>query len=268
MFNVIQWGRRPQRNGIQRVLALTVVAALLAGGARLARADERAFTFTYEATTMPAGSWELENWVTWATHKREDHAFDQIDFRHELEYGVTDHFQLSVYLSDWGYQDGASAERAGTKWQDAAVEGIYSLTDPVADPLGIAIYQEVKVGDEVVESESKLLLEKKIGPFIIAWNGIFEAEWEGKGYTAHNAIFGQALGVSYQVHPRFLVGAEATQEAEYGNWAHWEDHGVNMGPNASYRAKSWWVTVTPLFQVTDVQDQPDFQTRLVIGVNF
>src|ERR1051325_1377885 len=115
---------------------LVIVLLLLASGLATPSvwAHELSFAYTYESTTQPAGSWELENWVTWATHKAEDHDFDQIAFRHELEFGVTDNLQLGFYLSEWDYQDGVSAEHHGTRWNDAAVEAIYSLTDSVNDP--------------------------------------------------------------------------------------------------------------------------------------
>src|SRR5438093_12227797 len=64
----------------------------------------RHFTFLYQANTSAPGSLELENWVTWQ-HASRPGRFDQVDFRHELEYGVTDKFQASIYLADWFYED-------------------------------------------------------------------------------------------------------------------------------------------------------------------
>jgi hypothetical protein len=64
----------------------------------------RHFTFLYEANTSAPGSLELENWVTWQ-HATGPGRFDHVDFRHELEYGVTDNFQASIYLADWFYEN-------------------------------------------------------------------------------------------------------------------------------------------------------------------
>jgi hypothetical protein len=47
------------------------------------------FTFLYEAATSAPGSLELENWITWQRATGAER-FDQVDFRHELEYGVTE----------------------------------------------------------------------------------------------------------------------------------------------------------------------------------
>src|SRR6266542_6184476 len=72
--------------------------------ATTALAGARHFTFLYEANTSAQGSLEMENWVTWQ-HATGSGRFDQVDFRHELEYGVTENFQTSVYLADWFYQN-------------------------------------------------------------------------------------------------------------------------------------------------------------------
>ena len=38
-------------------------------------------------------------------------ALSEVDFRHELEYGVTDKFQVSIYLADWFYESNRGAVR-------------------------------------------------------------------------------------------------------------------------------------------------------------
>lgn len=246
----------------------TVVAAVLALGlAAAARADERVFTYTYETTTMPTGALEYEQWVTWKTAKDSDETFDRIDFRHEIEYGVTDNFQLAFYY-DWRYQDGDSVGDDGEEFRDVAVEAIYSLTNPVTDPLGIALYGEAKFGDEVAAIEAKLLLQKNIDNWIFAWNGTFEPEWEGEDYDEDKLELAQSFGASYRLTPNIAVGGELLHEIEYEDWEEWQDHVVYLGPVVHYGQKSWWVTVTPLFQVSDVEQEADYQTRLLFGINF
>ena len=117
----------------------------------------RRFTFLYEANTSAPGSLELENWVTWR-HATGPGRFDQVDFRHELEYGVTDKFQASIYLADWFYK--SDPEHSGTTYSDTAIELIYNLTNPVVDPVGLSIYGELRAGDRLIELESKLISRK------------------------------------------------------------------------------------------------------------
>ena len=233
-----------------------------------ARADSRAFTFSYETTTMPAGHVEYEQWVTWKASKSTDSDFDRIDFRHEVEFGITDNWQGAIYVSDWRYEDGDSVADDGVTWWAVAFETIYKLTDPIVDPLGTALYGELKIGDELIEFEGKLLLQKNLGAWIFVWNGVFVAEWEGGAYQEDKGKLEQTAGASYQFNPNWAAGGELIHEVEYDDWSQWGDHVVYAGPNVSYRSRSWWVTVTPMFQLTDIAGEPDFLTRVIFGIVF
>src|SRR5256886_3187626 len=136
----------------------------------------RHFTFLYEAPTSARGSLELENWVTWQRITDPDRS-DEVDFRHELEYGVTDKFQVSIYLADWFYE--RDREHSGFAYSDSAIELIYNLTNPVVDPIGLSIYGELRAGDRLIELESKLIAQQNFGPLILAYNATLEAVWEG-----------------------------------------------------------------------------------------
>lgn len=232
------------------------------------RGDNRRFTYVYEATTMPKGEWEYEHWVTWQTAKETNRDFDRFDFRHELEGGLTDHFQLGLYLSDWRYEENAPENRRRGDWRDVAVEGIFNLTSPVTDPLGLALYGEVKIGDELFELEGKFIAQKDIGKLVLAYNATLEAEWEGDDYEEDNGVVEQTAGLSYQFSPTFLAGMELLHETEMPDWRGFDGKNpLYLGPNFSYRARTWWATLTPLFQVSDVEDEPDFQMRLIVGVS-
>lgn len=232
-----------------------------------AHAGERRFTYVYEASPNPPGLMEYEQWITWKTHKDDDPDFDRFDFRHELEFGLTDDLQVGLYLSDWRIQDGQSVDD-GAEWRNVAIELLYGLTDPVTSPLGSALYGEIKLGDELLVLEAKLILQKNIGQWVFAWNGTLEAEWEGERFNEDVGVFKQTLGGSYQFSPSLLAGFEALHEIEYDDWSNWGDHAVYLGPNVSYRTADWWVTVTPLAQVTDVNSEPDFQVRMILGFEF
>lgn len=233
-----------------------------------AAAGDRAFTYVYEATTHAQGAWEIEQWVTWKTDKDTDPDFDRIDFRTELEYGITDHLQLGLYLADLRYEDGTNVADDGLEYHNAAAELIWNLTNPTLDPLGLALYGEVKFGDELFELEGKILAQKNISNVILAYNATIEAEWEGENYDEDKGVFEQTFGASYQFSPSFSAGVEALHEIEFDDWSETGDDVVYLGPNASYRADGWWVTVTPLFQVTDEAGEANFQTRMIFGMDF
>ena len=122
-------------------------------------AGQRRLTFVYESTTSSKGEVELENWATWKNGRQSG---NQVEFRHEIEYGVTDRFQASLYVANWEVNDSKAGgdEGAHAAFQDSAVELIYGLSNPVKDILGSALYGEFKAGPKHFELEGKLILQK------------------------------------------------------------------------------------------------------------
>ena len=223
-------------------------------------AGARHFTFVYEAPTSPPGSVESENWAT----TRFSDGFTDAQFRHEIEIGVSEHFQASVYLANWDYT--RSSDNRGAHYQSSSLELIYNLTNPVADPIGISLYHEISAGRRLFESESKLILQKNFGPLILAYNLVLEAEWEGEGRGERNGELQNVLGASYELTPRVSVGVEMLHEVILPNWHNSEaENNFFLGPNASYRGDRWFATITALAQTTRTEGEPDYQVRLIFG---
>jgi len=236
-------------------------------------AGERRFTYVYEATTAAKGEIEIENWMTWKTQREGGSRGNVFDFRHEIEFGITDRLQVGVYLADWSVEDSVAGGENGANasFQDSAVELIYNLTNPVTDIIGSAIYGEMKIGPEKFELEGKLILQKNFGPFVVAYNATLEAEWEGERFGYFNerkGTFEQTLGASYQFTPNFLLGAEFLHEFDIADWQDVGDSVVYVGPNASFRYDRFYVTATALIQATGISAEPDFQLRTIFGFHF
>ncbi|NOU35471.1 MAG: hypothetical protein HOO88_01655 [Kiritimatiellaceae bacterium] len=232
------------------------------------QAGARSFAYNYETTVMPKGVWEYEQHLNWKTHKHDtDSSFDRLDIRHEIEYGLTDRLQTALYF-DWRYQDGESVERDRARFRDVAWETIYQLTDPDQEAFGSALYGEVKLGDEIIETEGKLLLQKNIGDWALVWNGSVAAKWESKGYDEKKGEVGQTVGASYRLCDRLSLGVEAVHELEIGNWEQAGRNVVYAGPSLSVQALGGYFTVSQLAQVSDVQDEADYQTRLIAAFLF
>lgn len=247
------------------LFCLTIGCALPAfssfGGARR-------FTYSYEATTAPPGGFDFENWITWQTHQREDSHFNEVDFRHEVEFGLTNRLQAGVYLADWDYRSGRSVEKSGFAYTGSALELIYGLTNPVTDWLGLALSEEIKAGAREFESESKMIAQKNFGPLVLVYNATLEAKWEGGDLEERAGEFAETFGVSYEVTPRFLFGAELVHEIDLPDWSPTGDHIVFGGPNVSYRIGPWWTTLTGLAQLSRVGNEPDLQIRTIFGYAF
>ena len=254
--------------GMRRVGLLAVFGLFFVLFIPPAEGGARRFTYVYEATTAAPGPIEMENWITWGTSPREERRFNAVDFRHELEFGVTEHLQLGLYLADWGYREDPGAHKHGFRYHSSALEAIYNLTNPTTDLLGSALYQEIRGGPEEFELESKIILQKNIDRFVFGYNATIEAEWEGNRLEEKAGEFSQTFGVSYEISPRWLIGAEFLHEIDLPDWSDASDSIVYGGPNLSYREKDWWATITPLVQLTEVGDEVDFQTRLIFGFGF
>ena len=246
------------KNIITAIAAVSILATTaFAGG--------RKFTYSYGATTAPKGTREYEQWVTWKTYRSGTNK-DRFDFRHELEFGLTDRLQLGVYLSDWSTT--RESGKTTSVWKDAAVELIYNLSNPTTDLLGSAIYGEIKLGDELFVLEAKLLLQKNVGPWTFVYNAVVEAEWEGADYEEEIGVFEQTLGISYDLSPSFSLGLEAKHELEYEGWSGSADSAVYVGPVAAWRTQGFFIAGTVLFQASEIDSEADVQTRVIFGFDF
>src|SRR5215471_3801772 len=64
----------------------------------VAHAHEAIFSWTYTTDLTPKGHGEFEQWFT-TRWEKEHGSYSVVDFREEFEYGVTDNFQLALYLN-------------------------------------------------------------------------------------------------------------------------------------------------------------------------
>ena len=105
------------------VLGLTAAAALFAPSE--AGAHPRRFAYSYDVLTMPKGGIEFEQWATWKHYDQRE----RFEFRSELEVGITDHDQLSFYLSDWRHTENENGPDE-TEWRTVSYT---HLTLPTSD---------------------------------------------------------------------------------------------------------------------------------------
>ena len=180
---------------------------------------------------------------------------------------MSDTFQISAILSEWSVEH-VKGEGTKTTWGSAGLEGMWAITNPVKDPLGIALVGETRVGSDSVAVEGRLILQKNFGPLVAAYNAIVESEWAGPGHSEKTGTVEQTLGVSYQFTPSFMFGVEAVDELVYENWSSAGPHALYVGPSLSYRKGNVWTALAPVFRVSSAAGEPDFQVRLVVGINF
>ena len=249
-----------------------LIAASLALPA-LAFADPRPFTFNYDTYAVGKGNAEYEQWVTYKTRTDEDNSYTRFDFRQEIEYGLSDNFDISIYFADFSYEN--TDAHTGAQYDDSAVETIYYVTNPVEDFIGLGLYNEIAVGDGSLAFEQKILVQKDIGNWTLIYNLVFETELEGvfkKNATVETeGVLGNTFGVSYALPfaPGVRFGAESVIESIYADWNDYQHTTCYAGPNISYTsAHHWWLTLTGLYQLSSVDDEPDYVLRLIAGWEF
>jgi hypothetical protein len=253
----------------QRALAF---AAALVGFASVASADPRPFTFTTDTYAEGKGNFEFEQWATYRHHKDEDPGYNRIDFREEIEFGVADNVDLAFYLPNWTYED--SKEQDNLRFESVGGEVIVYFTNPVTDPVGLGLYNEVSVGEDEIEFETKFLVQKDIDKWIFAYNLVAETALEGVfDDDEENEVEGElknTFGVAYAITPGILVGGEAIIESTFEDWSEYGDTHVYAGPVVSFQnLGNFWVTVTPTFLLTQGDDdEADVQLRVIAGYQF
>src|SRR6267142_6318019 len=144
----------------KRLAALFIVLSTTS-----AAADPRPFTFTYDAYPIGKGALEYEQWITFNAHKSTDTGYQQFQFLHELEYGLTDNLDLGLYFLRWNYED--SNDRSGTQYDGAALELIYTISNPGKGGLGLALYGEIAVTDKELAFEQKLIVQKDVDKWLL-----------------------------------------------------------------------------------------------------
>jgi len=281
-------------------VAASIVGAGLCVATSQSRADENLFGYTYTSDVLPKGKWEVEQWVTGRVGK-EHGDFLGTDLRTEIETGLTDRLQASLYLNyNYFYSDNASTSEGPIKDRNffgisgTSAEFKYQLLSPYKDSFGLALYLEPGYGTieaadgsrhNEIELEGKLILEKHwlddalVGTF----NYTIEPEWEK---STDDTSFGvnlkmeAATGLAYRIAPRWYAGLETRVQTEF------EDADLNrsafvagfIGPSIHYGTERWWATLTVLPQVwgwpdaggkggVTLVDHERVEVRLKVGIN-
>jgi len=245
-------------------LCLPFLALALLPFLASASASERRFGYTYPTLTAPVGEIELENWIT---SKTRPNVLRTFDIRHELEFGLTKRTQLGVYLANWEHD----ARAHESHYAQSAIEVIHNLSHPATDPIGSALYGELAMGERHTTLEGKLLLEKRVGKWVVGWNGILESEWSGERFGAMQEAtveLGQTVGLAYDLSDHFSLAAELVHTWSLGNWRTPADAEVYAGPSLTFRKGRFFVGATALFQTTDKREQAAVQLRTIVGVEF
>ena len=242
----------------------TLLVGLLLGAAEPASAHVRDYLITQPYYTTKRGELEvaLYNDMNFSDADRDE----SYNSKHqvEVEYGLTDHFQLAYYeVYAWDREN--DWERDALK-----IEAKLRLFEAGQLPVDIALYSEYEnpngrqdARSDVVEN--KVILSRDLGPVNLTGNFVFEktvnthSDWE----------FEYRLGASYGLTPRVRLGLELRETLgdsdEFG--LRREDHQLQLIPGIyASLTPHLRILVGPAFGLTKASD--DLQLKSLVEWEF
>jgi hypothetical protein len=283
-------------------LAVVAAALCLLSSAVPVAAEESQFAYTYTTDLLPKSKTEAEQWLTWR-HQKSQGQFEVWEGRTELEYGVTDRFQMAGYLnyamthafhnapdgtttppeSFADTQPGPDDHFNDSRFVGVSVEGIYRILSPYTDPIGFAVYLEPTIGRNLRELETRLIFQKNFleDRLIVASNILLEQEGrylpadpaaapgdpEANAHWDHETDLNFTLASSYRFIPNWSAGFEFMNEREFSAFnidGHKRTNSAfYLGPTIHYGGKSFFVTLTGLEQLPWGKDYTN--SGLVVG---
>ncbi len=259
------------------------------------KADENFFGTIKGAETLPQGHFDLYQTETLRTGKDAGHYYGW-DIDTEVEYGVTDRFQLSAEIKQHIFDThGVDGLPDDTYYKFGGVEfgAKYRFNSVFKDGYGLTFFPEVgflrydDVGG-IIQKEifvaPNLIYQKNFldDTLIFVANIGFELAWGKKPAEEYDKemSFQGGMGVTYRIAPNWFLGFESRIRSEYPDFKliNHEHTVVYMGPALHYAAEKWWATLQWGYQVWgEGVDEPHGHTfaeetwdeiRLKVGFNF
>lgn len=253
---------------MQRNTTLLLLLAAAAAPGR-ADADRRAYGHTYEAVTAPRGEVDVELWTTYARAGEIGGGPASRGLRQmlELEYGVTDRWDVALY-NMFDLIEGGDTESG---YAGAKLETRFRPThrgEWIVDPVLYLEAAQLTRGDASHAVEAKLIVAKDLGPWNVATNVAVETEHLRDG-TLHPELE-YAAGASYQGDPGVSVGVEAfgKVEREDGELEHyaWAGPAVSVAGARDGKGPGMWLTLSGGVRLGDEGDP--YYGRVIVGLQF
>jgi hypothetical protein len=235
---------------------LALAAAIgLAVSSSSARADSRSFIRAYEYATQPKGNLEFEVWNDVIAPRPGASTDTVIAQKVELEYGLTDAWDISLYHMFLG----GGPEHEAYHFDGWSLESRYRFVDRNVWPVDVEAYLELERPadfSEAFELEEKIIIGKDIGRLGFVLNLVGE-ESLTRAADPHWEV---DLGVRYEIIPPVRVGLEA-----WGRWGALDPDqptGYFAGPSLRLATHRFWIQLGTGIELTHANN---FYGRSVIG---
>jgi hypothetical protein len=234
---------------LKRMSVIAVAAAVLLGWSTTPQAAQRSYVWTEEYGTLAKGNAEFEYWNTATTADIQTRSASDWNQKVELEYGITDHLNVSLYQVFEQAADSSNLTYVGYN-----IELKYRIAEANVLPVDVLLYVEHEVSTiEGGVNEGKIVLAKDIGKLNIAYNQIYE-----KVSNADKGDHGYAVGTSYELAPWLRVGVESTGSYTNSTYA--------AGPTIAWMGNRIWANIGAVYGLNRKTDDRD--VRFMMGIPF
>ncbi len=272
-----------------------IFTAILFTLATTSFAQDRVFAYTYQTNVLNKGDFDFEFQNTLSTGKVGEfspYIFGQhLDQRLEFEVGLGKKVQTSFYLNSelFNYADTSSTALNQELKTSFTSEWKWKLSDPVANRIGFALYEEVEFGGNNYESETKLIFDKRWQKDLLAFNivgkyeiekeisrvdNITKAEWTSNSPVEFN------LGYMHFFKPEIGFGLEIRNNNDITKEDGWINSVLFAGLAFHASVGKFFTNITALPQITnlhktvaapgkmDYNNYEKLEIRSLVGYNF
>jgi len=274
---------------LPRNTPVALLAALALATALPSRADENLFGYVRGAETLPKGATEAYQWFTQRSDKGQGR-YRALDAKTELEYGVTDRFQVSGELKAMAINtaglkiDGylPADNKFGLRYTGFGLEAKYDFLSPAKDDFGLSAISGFEYGSidphsgqkkreyELAASlqaqkyflEGQLVWVGNLGmraarEYRAAIAGLSDDQWPTGGED--EILLTAGTGLSYRFAPGWSAAVELLRETEHETGVPVERSSLFLGPTLHWADQKWWGTLTYFKQLSGSGEKYDGQ---------
>lgn len=237
-------------------LARGIAFALLLS-APAARADRRSMIRAYEYATQPEGNLEFELWNDVRAPKAGGFDKAAVEHRIELEYGITDHWDLALYHV---FVQGSGEAFHFDAWR---AETRYRLAEKGEWPVDLLLYFELERPADFTapyETEEKLILEHDFGRLGLVANLVAEQSFLHAGDHHQWEV---DAGARFEVAPALRVALEGWTIQGVGA----RPRGWFVGPSVSVATSKIWIQIGAGVGLGIGDTDSSAEIRSVLGFN-
>jgi hypothetical protein len=205
---------------IERRALFPLALVLGAAFTRPAAATPRVLPFTYQHEQLSAGEAEVEQFVDFTpvraySAQTGDKVFTTLtQFQTEFEIGILDRLELGLYFTYVpGPGSGFTDLPRGTEGTGLKQRLRYKFADTGEWPIDVSLYGELSENDHEVETELKVILQRRFGLARVIANVTGEREYYYDG--KHDIVLAPSAGATFEVTPTFQPGIEWWMRSEF-----------------------------------------------------